>query len=98
MASRDWSPAELSRKTNLSKATISRYLNDLRRPSCDDLYILSKMLGVSMNWLMGDNSDQESVAVWQQRACAAESKVSNIQKALQSLSSVVGTMTDIIAK
>lgn len=87
-----WSPLDLSRKTNLSKPTVYRYLNNERRPGCDELYIISKMLGTSMNWLMGDDDDQETVTRWRNRAEEAERKLKQMQAGIQTLGDGIETI------
>ncbi len=50
-------PAELAKKSNLTKATISRYLNDLRIPDSLSLIVLAKTLDTTAEWLLGEEDD-----------------------------------------
>lgn len=45
--------AELSRKTNISKAQISYWLSGKYKAKQDSIYILCKALNVNEGWLMG---------------------------------------------
>lgn len=47
------SQAELSDTTGISQASISRYLNEARLPRLTELVILSLIIGVSVDWLLG---------------------------------------------
>lgn len=96
MDEKRWTSSELSRKTKLSKPTIYRYLKDERRPGCDELYILAKMLGVSMNWLMGDDEDQETVAKWKHRAEEAEARLSAFRSGMKTLSKTVSSLSNLL--
>lgn len=51
---------ELSTISNLSEATISRYLNALRSPTAENLSLLSRALGVTTDFLLGINSEPDS--------------------------------------
>lgn len=46
-------PTELADKTKLSRSTISHYMSGYTQPKSDKLFILSKALNVSEQWLMG---------------------------------------------
>lgn len=45
--------AELSRRTGISKGSISQYKNGVVNPKQDRIYLLANALGVSEAWLMG---------------------------------------------
>lgn len=51
--------AELSRKTNISESNISRYLSGSSEPSLRSLLILANALGVSADWLSGNEEEEE---------------------------------------
>lgn len=53
------SQAELSEKTGLTQATISRYLNGKMVPTGDKLYILSKTLNVSVDYMLGISDNKK---------------------------------------
>lgn len=57
------SGADLGRQTGLSKGAISHYLKQNRFPGSEELHRISKFLGVSMNWLMGDDDDISAARV-----------------------------------
>ena len=50
---RDMTAAELSRKTGISKASISRYLKGLWKPRQDAIYLIAQATDCSEAWLMG---------------------------------------------
>lgn len=58
MNRRDFSAAELSRKSNISEANISRYLSGISEPSLKNLLILAQTLNVSSDWLSGNGEAQ----------------------------------------
>lgn len=47
------SQAELSDTTGISQASISRYLNEARLPRLTELVMMSLIIGVSVDWLLG---------------------------------------------
>lgn len=53
LAKRNIRPTELAEKTQLSRSTISHYMRGYTQPKSDKLFILSKALDVSEQWLMG---------------------------------------------
>ena len=59
MNKRDFSAAELSRKSNISEANISRYLSGISEPSMKNLLILAQTLNVSSDWLSGNEETYE---------------------------------------
>ena len=50
---RDMTAAELSRKTGISKASISRYLKGIWKPRQDAIYLIAQATDCSEAWLMG---------------------------------------------
>ena len=51
--SRDMSQKELAQKTNITPATISRYINGNHNPSAENAKRIASELGISVDWLMG---------------------------------------------
>lgn len=51
--SRDWSQAELARRTGVTKSAISTYELGLRTPSADVVCAFAKVFGVSADYLLG---------------------------------------------
>lgn len=48
---KDWKPADFARKSGVPRGRISEYLNDLRSPSPQYLFMMAKALGVDAEWL-----------------------------------------------
>lgn len=55
MEASDLTAADVSRRTGISKAMISRYKNGLYIPQRESLEKLAALFGVSLNWLIGDS-------------------------------------------
>lgn len=53
MNDKEINATELSKRSGLSKANISQYVNGVYEPKPDKLYLISEALGVSTAWLMG---------------------------------------------
>lgn len=53
--------SELSRKTNLAKSTISRYLKGQSVPKQDQVLLMAKALNVNPTWLMGYDAPSEGI-------------------------------------
>lgn len=53
--------AELSRKTNLAKSTISRYLKGQSVPKQDQVLLMAKALDVNPTWLMGYDAPMDGL-------------------------------------
>lgn len=51
--SRDWSQAELARRTGVTKSAISTYELGIRTPSADVVCAFAKVFGVSADYLLG---------------------------------------------
>lgn len=85
---------ELGKLAGLSTVAISRYLSGERRPGADELYRISTILGVSMEWLIAGNIPNEKITEWQQRAEVAECKLLELKKAVRVLISVVNMSSD----
>jgi len=56
-------PAELSRLTKLSKATISMYLSGKIEPKQSSIYTIARALNVSIEYLMGYELNPEDIMV-----------------------------------
>jgi len=54
-------PADLSKKSGVSKGLISKYLNGFAEPKQDNLKKLADALDVSTAWLMGENVPQNKI-------------------------------------
>lgn len=55
--SRGWNQVELARRLNISKQTVSNWENDNIQPSIEMLVRISKLFGVSTDYLLGlDNT------------------------------------------
>lgn len=57
-------PTELAEKTGLSRSTISHYMSGYTKPKSDKLFILSSILNVSEQWLMGLDVPMEKTDKW----------------------------------
>ena len=55
------SPANLAKKSGVSKGLISKYLNGFAEPKQDNLKKLADALDVSAAWLMGENVPQNKI-------------------------------------
>lgn len=56
--------AELSRKTGISEGSLSQYLKGTFTPKADKVYLISKELNVSPNWLLAfDEPDEKLLAI-----------------------------------
>ena len=51
-----WSQVELARRLNVSKQTVSNWENDNIQPSIEMLVRLSKIFGVSTDYLLGNEN------------------------------------------
>lgn len=51
--SREWSQAELARRSGITKSAISTYELDMRTPSADVVKAFAKVFGVSADYLLG---------------------------------------------
>ena len=51
--SREWSQAELARRSGVTKSAISTYELDMRTPSADVVRAFAKVFGVSADYLLG---------------------------------------------
>lgn len=59
MKEKGMTQADLSKKSGISKSTLSEWLNDKYEPKQNNIYILSESLGVNPTWLMGLEVDKE---------------------------------------
>lgn len=95
MKRRGLTQKDLSLLTNLSQGAVSKYLRGVSLPKSMELYRMSKVLGVTMEWLMGDDdllADGGNDGYWQQEAIRLKTKldmaISTLDGALKSLKSV----------
>lgn len=51
--SREWSQAELARRSGVTKSAISTYELDMRTPSADVVCAFAKVFGVTADYLLG---------------------------------------------
>lgn len=58
---RDVKASELAQKTNISKATISRYLSGQYKAKQDNIYTICKVLNINEAWLMGYDTNIDRV-------------------------------------
>ena len=61
---RDMTQAELAKKLDVTKSVISAYENGLRLPSYDILIHISRIFGVSTDYLLGLERKQEIDLSW----------------------------------
>ena len=59
MESRQMTAAELSRKSNIGRGSISKYLNGSVIPKQGAIKAIAKALGVSPIWLLGFDDEEE---------------------------------------
>jgi len=55
----DVKPVELSRRTGISKSSISQYMSGYAAPKSDRIYLIAKALNVSEAWLIGYDEPME---------------------------------------
>lgn len=93
MRRKDLTQKDLSIMTNLSQGAISKYLRGASLPKSLELYKMSKGLGVSMEWLMGDDdpSMDENDTYWHRETIRLRAKldmaISTLDGTLKSLKS-----------
>lgn len=63
LEARNITPAELSRLTNLSKATISMYLSGKIEPKQSSVYVMAKALNVTVEYLMGYELNPDAIII-----------------------------------
>ncbi|MDR3597687.1 helix-turn-helix domain-containing protein [Clostridium sp.] len=51
---------DISKQTGLSKNTVSNYINNVRIPDTESCYKLSKVLSVSMEWILTGNDNNKT--------------------------------------
>ena len=54
---RNYTGADLAKRSGLTQASISRYINGQRQPSVDRIIRLSKALNVTSDYLLGLSDD-----------------------------------------
>lgn len=52
---------KLSALTNIPNGTLSKYENNINKPSLENIYSLSKMLETSVNWLITGKEDLSNI-------------------------------------
>lgn len=55
----DVKPVELSRRTGISKSSISQYMSGYAAPKSDRIYLIARALNVSEAWLIGYDEPME---------------------------------------
>lgn len=94
MKRRGLTQKDLSLLTNLSQGAVSKYLRGVSLPKSMELYRMSKVLGVPMEWLMGDDDllADGNDGYWQQEAIRLKTRldmaISTLDEVLKSLKSV----------
>jgi len=53
-----WNQKDLARESGITESSVSRYLNGERTPRIDIINNFSKVLGVSVDYLLCENSDE----------------------------------------
>ncbi|MFQ6793868.1 MAG: helix-turn-helix domain-containing protein [Thomasclavelia sp.] len=70
MSKKNFKQADLIKQTGINKGALSSYLNGRYEPKLNNIYLLSKALGVSEAWLMGydvpmyDLSSSSTIPTW----------------------------------
>lgn len=64
LKAREKTQAEISKKTEIDKASISYYLKGNYEPKNDKLYLIADALKVSPEWLMGYDTDMEEHPIY----------------------------------
>lgn len=90
MARRSLNQKELADLTDLSQGAVSKYLRGQALPKSLELYKLSKALGVTMEWLLGDDgSPPTDESYWRREAERLKTKlhiaVNQLESVLKSL-------------
>ena len=79
---------EIARKIGVSQAAINFYKNGKNMPGGEELYKISKLFGVSIDWLItGIESLAEDSAtqMWRDRALLAESKLEIAREGMKAM-------------
>lgn len=78
---------DLAEKLGVKATTISRYCQGHHLPNSSELLRISRMLGVSMDWLMGNAESEinKDVDFWKDRYMLAEQELSTLRAALKLL-------------
>ena len=79
---------EAARKLEVSQATINFWMNGRNDPKGKELYRISKLFGVSIDWLLtGEEPKNEDSAtkMWRERALCAEKKLKMIEVAIKEI-------------
>ena len=90
------SNADIARALGISNQSFQKYKSD-RVPGSEYLYKISHVLGVTMNWLLGDG-DINHPAYLHEQGSVAQADHKAIQKALNLISQANAVLTDYISK
>lgn len=73
--------ARLSKRSGISTAAISRYLNGLRQPTMENLVILADVLDTSLDYLLGRTDEPKMnklIAAYAAASCEDRHKIWNL--------------------
>ena len=90
------SNADIARALGISNQSFQKYKTD-RVPGSEYLYKISHVLGVTMNWLLGDG-DINHPPYLQEQGTVDQADHKDIQKALNLISQANSILTDYISK
>lgn len=90
------SNADIARALSISNQSFQKYKTD-RVPGSEYLYKISHVLGVTMNWLLGDG-DINHPTYLQEQGTVDQADHKAIQKALNLISQANSILTDYISK
>lgn len=78
---------DLAMKLGVEPNAISRYSRGHHLPSSSELYRISRILGVSMDWLMGATEEEmnKNVDYWRNKYLQAEQELVKLRDALKLL-------------
>ncbi len=79
---------EIANKIGVSQAAINFYKNGKNMPGGEELYKISKLFGVSIDWLLTgeeSSSDDSSTKMWRERALLAESKLDIVKGGMKAM-------------
>ena len=91
------SNADIARQLGISNQSFQKYRTD-RIPSSEYLYRISHVLGVSMNWLLGDGDLNHPAYLKDSPNAVDKAEHEAIQKALNLISQANSILTDYISK
>lgn len=89
----------LAKAAGVRQSAISNYCKGNGLPSAEALYALSKVLNVSMEWLIsGEGEEIQNSDTWQQRALEAEGKLAELKEVLPLLGKANSMLAHIVSK